>query len=138
MNWTGGSLQRTTKANKGVLQQQKAYFAKARIHLQHTSNSPVAPFRPSYLRDNEESDLKGGMLAFGSGSVWHTGHSVKRRDERTQREASPEARRFTTKNDEPAAHEGYGKPISRHASTHPNVQADIHKGRIGDMLCLLT
>ncbi|EUC33115.1 hypothetical protein COCCADRAFT_96923 [Bipolaris zeicola 26-R-13] len=56
MNWTGGSLQRTKKANSGMLQRQRAYFAKARTNLQNIPQTPVAPFIPSYLRDNSKSD----------------------------------------------------------------------------------
>jgi hypothetical protein len=93
MNWTGGTLQRTKKANTGVLQQQKAYFAKARTYLQNGTNPPVAPFRPSYLRDNSESDLMGGMVLFGSGSIRHTGRSAKQRGETARYEASPEDKR---------------------------------------------
>jgi hypothetical protein len=53
MNWTGGSLQRTKIANKGVTQKQKAYFARARMHLQNGPTSPAAPFQPSYLRNDD-------------------------------------------------------------------------------------
>jgi hypothetical protein len=129
MNWTGGSLQRTKKANAGVLQQQKAYFAKARTHLQNSNNLPVAPFRPSYLRDTAELDLMGGKLAFGSGSVRHTGHSVKRRDERSRREASIDASQYATERDEPSAYDGRRTHVSRHASAHLEIQARAHKGR---------
>jgi hypothetical protein len=129
MNWTGGSLQRTKKANTGTLQQQKAYFAKARTHLQNASNVHVAPFRPSYLRDNAESDLMGGMFAFGLGSVRHTGHSVKRRDERSRREALIDARRSATEHDEPPAHDGRRTHVPRHASAPLEIQARTYKGR---------
>ncbi|KAI4688099.1 uncharacterized protein J4E84_005027 [Alternaria hordeiaustralica] len=88
MNWTGGSLQRTKKANTGVVQQQKAYFARARTQLQNDTNSPVAPFRPSYLQDNEDSYLL-GIAPFGSGSLRHTGHAAKRHNESTQPEHTP-------------------------------------------------
>ncbi|EUC51111.1 hypothetical protein COCMIDRAFT_80024 [Bipolaris oryzae ATCC 44560] len=62
MNWTGGSLQRTKKANSGMLQRQRAYFAKARTNLHNIPQTPIAPFCPSYLRDNSKSD----SLAFPS------------------------------------------------------------------------
>ncbi|KAE8866782.1 hypothetical protein PTNB73_04876 [Pyrenophora teres f. teres] len=81
MNWTGGSLQRTKKANAGVLQQQRAYFAKARTHLQNATNSPIAPFYPDYLRESEHPGLS-RMSSFGSGSVRHTGHSARLRSGR--------------------------------------------------------
>jgi hypothetical protein len=129
MNWTGGSLQRTKKANTGTLQQQKAYFAKARTQLQNANNIPIALFRPSYLRDNAESDLMGGMFAFGSGSVRHIGHSVKRRDERSRREASIDARQSAMEHDEPLAHDGRRTHVPRHASSHLEIQARTHKGR---------
>jgi hypothetical protein len=62
MNWTGGSLQRTKIANKGVAQKQKAYFARARMHLQNGPTSPAAPFQPSFLRneDRPEPAVRGG------------------------------------------------------------------------------
>lgn len=53
MNWTGGSLQRTKHANKGVLQKQKAYFAKTRTHLQNGLPSTAVPFKPSYALQDE-------------------------------------------------------------------------------------
>jgi hypothetical protein len=90
MNWTGGSLQRTKTAHRGaVLQQQRAYFAKARTQLQDNTHSPIAPFRPSYLCDTEESGFMAQMPSFGSGSVRHTGHSARRRGERMRRETMP-------------------------------------------------
>jgi hypothetical protein len=55
MNWTGGSLQRTKHANKGVLQKQKAYFAKSRTHLQNDFPSAAVPFKPSYALQDETS-----------------------------------------------------------------------------------
>ena len=89
MNWTGGTLQRTKNANKGVVQKQKAYFARARTHLQNGSKSPVAPFRPSYFQNDNNFELVGYPPSFGSGSVRHTGHSARRRREATDREPSP-------------------------------------------------
>lgn len=53
MNWTGGSLQRTKNANRGVRQKQKAFFARARTKLQNDSNSHCAPSHPSFLRKND-------------------------------------------------------------------------------------
>ena len=76
MNWTGGSLQRTKKANTGIVQQQRAYFAKARTHFQNATNLPAAPFFPSYLRESENAGFL-GIPPFGSGSVRHTGHSAR-------------------------------------------------------------
>ncbi|CAO2651911.1 Nn.00g001940.m01.CDS01 [Neocucurbitaria sp. VM-36] len=77
MNWTGGSLQRSKNAKKGILQKQKAFFARARTHLQNASKSLAIPFRPSYLCDDDEFEFNGQMSSFGSGSVRHTGHSTR-------------------------------------------------------------
>ena len=88
MNWTGGSLQRTKKANTGVVQQQRAYFAKARTHFQMATNSPAAPGFPNYLRKSEDAGFLGIPL-FGSGSVRHTGHSATLRGGRRVPELPP-------------------------------------------------
>lgn len=103
MNWTGGTLQRTKTANKGVIQKQKAYFAKARTLLQNEPDSPIAPFRPSYLQNDDGSQLGAHMPAFGSGSTRHTGHPARR-----HREA---------KDPEPVVESG--KDLSRGNVKHP-------------------
>ncbi|KAF2028809.1 hypothetical protein EK21DRAFT_90328 [Setomelanomma holmii] len=90
MNWTGGSLQRMKHANKGVTQKQKAYFVRARTHLQNGSKSPVVPFRPSYLQNDDNFELAGHLPSFGSGSIRHTGHSTRHRRDVNHREYSPE------------------------------------------------
>ncbi|KAF2822086.1 hypothetical protein CC86DRAFT_448494 [Ophiobolus disseminans] len=77
MNWTGGTLQRTKNANKGVVQRQKAHFARVRTYLQNGSNTSIAPFRPSYLQNDDSFELAGHLPSFGSGSVRHTGHSAR-------------------------------------------------------------
>ncbi|KAI4665235.1 uncharacterized protein J4E88_010560 [Alternaria novae-zelandiae] len=121
MNWTGGSLQRTKKANTGVIQQQKAYFARARTQLQNDTNPPVAPFRPSYLQDDEDSYLL-GIAPFGSGSLRHTGHAAKRRNERTQPEHTPGNYQPTAKRRETTPHE----------ESHPNdrlTHKDLRDGK---------
>jgi hypothetical protein len=123
MNWTGGSLQRTKQANKGVLQQQKAYFARAQTQLQNTTNSSAAPFRPSYLQDNENSGLW-TMTPFGSGSVRHTGHAAKRPSERTQREP-------TTEEVEPIRKDHETLPREQ---LHSDGEFRLHKGSSGDLL----
>ncbi|KAF2643784.1 hypothetical protein P280DRAFT_216560 [Massarina eburnea CBS 473.64] len=80
MNWTGGSLQRSKKTSKGVLQKQKAHFARARTQLQNGSQR-VSPFRPSYLRDEEHTLLDGQLPPlFSSRSIRHTGHSKTLRE----------------------------------------------------------
>lgn len=88
MNWTGGSLHRSKNARKGTIQQQRAYFARARTHLQNASNSPTIPFRPNYLCDNDDLEVNGQMPSLGSGSVRHTGRSTRRRGENLQFNAS--------------------------------------------------
>lgn len=82
MNWTGGSLQRTKHANKGVLQKQKAYFARARTKLQQGPNSSTAPFRPDFLRDSDRSDLGHRVASSPSGALRHAGYSIGKRAER--------------------------------------------------------
>ena len=37
------------KSNGGLVQKQKAYFARARTQLQKETNSTVAPFQPGFL-----------------------------------------------------------------------------------------
>lgn len=73
MNWTGGSLQRTKTANGGVLQQQKAYFARARTHLQNELNAPVAPFQSRYLHGSGDTNSLFPLL--GTDSNGNTGHA---------------------------------------------------------------
>jgi hypothetical protein len=87
MNWTGGSLQRTKHASKGIVQKQKAYFAKARTHHQDGAKSP---FRPSYLGDDNSFGLSRHMPSYGKGSVRHTGHTARRRYAPTQRVHPPD------------------------------------------------
>jgi hypothetical protein len=89
MNWTGGTLQRTKHANKGITQKQKAYFARARTHLQNGSKSPAVPFRPSYLQNDDSFELAGHLPSFGSGSVRHTGHPARNRHDTTHRGLLP-------------------------------------------------
>jgi hypothetical protein len=90
MNWTGGSLQRTKKANQGTAQKQKAFFSRARTHPENAPNSSVTPFRPSYLQDDEPFEVTARMPSFGSGSVRHTGHSARLRREVVERMVSQE------------------------------------------------
>jgi hypothetical protein len=79
MNWTGGSLQRTKHANKGVAQKQKAYFARTRTYHQEGSKLPAVPFRPSFLGVDSSFEFSGHVPSYGQGSVRHTGHSGRRR-----------------------------------------------------------
>jgi hypothetical protein len=85
MNWTGGSLQRTKQANKGVVQKQKAYFARARTRLQSGPSAPAVPFRPDYIQNGESLEPSGRPSLYGTGSVRHTGHPARPRHEREQR-----------------------------------------------------
>jgi hypothetical protein len=85
MNWTGGSLQRTKQANKGVVQKQKAYFARARTHLQNGPNTPAVPFMPDYFQDDDDLEPGERPPLHGTGSVRHTGHLARPRHERTRR-----------------------------------------------------
>ncbi|KAH7380482.1 hypothetical protein DE146DRAFT_793699 [Phaeosphaeria sp. MPI-PUGE-AT-0046c] len=57
MNWTGGSLQRTKNANKGVLQKQKAYFARSHTHPQNDPGSNAIAFKPSYALQDKSPNL---------------------------------------------------------------------------------
>lgn len=85
MNWTGGSLQRTKQANKGIVQKQKAYFARARTHLQNGPSAPAVPFRPDYVQSGDSLEPSGRPSLYGTGSVRHTGHPARPRHEREQR-----------------------------------------------------
>ncbi|OAL44640.1 hypothetical protein IQ07DRAFT_246181 [Pyrenochaeta sp. DS3sAY3a] len=59
MNWTGGSLQRTKKANQSLTQKQRAYFAKSRGQPQHLPMLPVAPSHlPSDSNDTRTQTTK--------------------------------------------------------------------------------
>lgn len=98
MNWTGGSLQRSKQANKGVVQKQKAHFARARTQLQNAPNAPAASFRPGFFQD-EDASVGGRLPPPSSRSVRHTGHSKTLRDRRS-RAKSPLIR------DEPGAETG--------------------------------
>lgn len=55
MNWTGGRLQRSRAANKGVIQRQKAHFARAKAQLQDSASTDTSPHRPSFFRDERVS-----------------------------------------------------------------------------------
>ncbi|KAF2452166.1 hypothetical protein P171DRAFT_468511 [Karstenula rhodostoma CBS 690.94] len=55
MNWTGGRLQRSKDANKGIIQKQKAHFARARTQLQHDSRASTSTFPYAFLGDERAS-----------------------------------------------------------------------------------
>ena len=132
MNWTGGTLQRTRQANKGVLQQQRAYFAKARTHLQNATNKPIAPFYPSYLCDNNESGPL-GMPSFDSGSVRHMGHSVKRPRERAHHEDKPNDRRSAISGHEVFPHETSSRRVAFHSPQY-GAPHQAQEGSCGDRI----
>ncbi|KAF2865144.1 hypothetical protein BDV95DRAFT_612934 [Massariosphaeria phaeospora] len=77
MNWTGGRLQRSRNANKGIQSRQKQYFARRRTELQSGSDLPGLPFRPNYLDQDEKFELGGRLPAYGTGSIRHAGHSKR-------------------------------------------------------------
>jgi hypothetical protein len=80
MNWTGGKLQRSKQVKKGIVQMQKAHFARARTQLQNNSNSRT---RPSFSRDDK--DGPGGQFStLSSRTVHHTGHREKQQEGRSK------------------------------------------------------
>ncbi|KAF2740189.1 hypothetical protein EJ04DRAFT_234693 [Polyplosphaeria fusca] len=82
MNWTGGSLQRHSRAtNGGVVRRQKQHFAKVRTQLQNGSHESSISFRPSFSQGDNFS-IGSHMPVFGLGSRRHTGHSKRIQDER--------------------------------------------------------
>lgn len=99
MNWTGGTLQRTKHANKGVMQKQKAYFARARTQLQQSAGTPAAPFRPEYLQEGDDCELVNHLPLLGSDSVRQTGHSVRKRREVDERHTSQTVHRSRREHD---------------------------------------
>lgn len=99
MNWTGGTLQRTKRANKGVMQKQKAYFARARTQLQQSPGTPAEPFRPEYLQDSDDRELVHHLPSLDPDSVRHTGHSARKRRKVDERHTSPTVRRSRREND---------------------------------------
>jgi hypothetical protein len=118
MNWTGGSLQRTKQANKGVLQKQKAYFARTRTHLQNGPKSPTAPFRPTYLQNDDSFELAGHLPALGSSSVRHTRQSAWHHHEPAHRRTPLAVRKLHYEEElfpAPAAH----RQLSSRGDTSP-------------------
>lgn len=72
--------QRTKHANNGVIQKQKAYFARARTQLQQTPDTP-ALFRPDYLQLGDDYEFGQCLTSFGPGPMRDLGHSARRRGE---------------------------------------------------------
>ncbi|KAF2126915.1 hypothetical protein P153DRAFT_296958 [Dothidotthia symphoricarpi CBS 119687] len=114
MNWTGGSLQRTKHANKGVVQKQKAYFARSRTQLQNGLRSPVAPFRPSYLRKDDDHESGERIRSFHPGSTRHTSHTTRQRHGGTGRGTSPLDRTRCHEDEVGHAYQVASNGVSRH------------------------
>ncbi|KAJ4993273.1 hypothetical protein SVAN01_01248 [Stagonosporopsis vannaccii] len=93
MNWTGGTLQRTKNAKKGVVQKQRAYFARARTKLQQSPGTPAAPFRPDFLQEGDDYRDANRASSFASGSVHSTRHLARKRRAREERHEPSTARR---------------------------------------------
>jgi hypothetical protein len=74
MNWTGGKLQRSKQANKGIAQIQKAHFARARTQLQNNSNALTTPLPSSFFREAEDT-LGSQLPPCTARTVRHVGHS---------------------------------------------------------------
>lgn len=87
MNWTGGTLQRTEHANKGVVRTQRAYFARARTKLQRSPGTSMAHFRPSYLHENVNRDPRRRILELRSSPRRHTGCLATKRCSENARHA---------------------------------------------------
>ncbi|KAF1927614.1 uncharacterized protein M421DRAFT_421457 [Didymella exigua CBS 183.55] len=96
MNWTGGTLQCTKHANKGVIQKQKAHFARARTQQQQSPGIPAVPFRPDYLQYGDDYELGQRLISFDTGSVRHMGHSTEKRREEGQRLPTTQQSRRTS------------------------------------------
>ena len=76
MNWTGGRLQRSKNANKGIVQKQKAHFARARTQLHN--DAPTI-----------QSSLLCGDPPAVSRTVRHAGHSRTSRSHSGSIDCSP-------------------------------------------------
>lgn len=131
MNWTGGNLQRTKHANKGIVQKQRAYFASARAQLQNSSRSPVALFRPSYFRKDEDCDLGGQVPLFELGSVRRTGHPARQIREQVGHKASPQNKRHYRDNGE--RYQAASKRVSQHAISGPGSPMGAVRGEQGKL-----
>jgi len=96
MNWTGGSLQRSKKANKGTLQKQRAHFARARARLQdgpdrHRASNSLSPLHPGFFRDVDTEGPRSTLRSFSSRSVRHAGRSKTLKGRSSRATASPVA-----------------------------------------------
>ncbi|KAF2851785.1 hypothetical protein T440DRAFT_394426 [Plenodomus tracheiphilus IPT5] len=127
MNWTGGSLQRTRKSKDGVIQQQKAYFARARTQLQDVAHSPAAPFQPNFLHPNGISDMMGQPCSSGTGAVHHTGHAFGQRGWQDLQTAYGD--------DQLDHHNAMGPKralLPSHTTDQPNTVIQFASGSVGD------
>lgn len=125
MNWTGGSLQRTRKANGGIIQQQKAYFARARAHLQNVTNLPTTPFRPSYLNASREDGLPGQEASLATRSLRHKGQTSKPRRQ--------DLRALSSDGQHKHHHGGSSRRalVSFHTGNPTNRAVEVAKGNVG-------
>ncbi|PSN66145.1 hypothetical protein BS50DRAFT_677419 [Corynespora cassiicola Philippines] len=78
MNWTGGSLQRSKNANKGVVQKQRQHFARVRTQLQH-GIPKTSPSRPSHLAEGRLAPA-GRLPPVAAASVQHVAHRGRIQD----------------------------------------------------------
>jgi len=126
MNWTGGSLRRTKKANSATLQRQKAYFAEARTNLQNARQTLAAPFRPSYLRGKDSTVFLAGPSP-GAASVRGGGHAEECGEEASRQERSPDNKWCTIGGREASPHQSSSRRVARHL-----VQSEVsHKAQQG-------
>jgi hypothetical protein len=88
MNWTGGRLKRSKDANKGIIQKQKAHFARARTRLQHSTPASTPAF-PSDLFCDESVSQHPQLLLSRARAARPTGHSRTLRGHDKSIRASP-------------------------------------------------
>ncbi|KAJ8110001.1 hypothetical protein OPT61_g7041 [Boeremia exigua] len=122
MNWTGGTLQRTKHANKGVVQKQRAYFARARTKLQQSPNSPTAPFCPDFLRECDSNSFGRRIASSSSGSVHRAGHLAGKRARKEERHLPSTVRERQCEDDR-------RETISHSAQDRYRVEAENEKQR---------
>jgi hypothetical protein len=138
MNWTGGSLQRTKKANQGTVQKQKAFFSRARTQPEKASNLSVTQFRPSYLQDDETFEVTARMPPFGSGSVRHAGHSARSRREVVERMASPEEEKRESGPNVRSQHKVASHRMARRAHFGDIPGGLVSEGKLDQRTCLVS
>lgn len=108
MNWTGGKLQRSKNANRGVTPKQKAHFARIRAQVEDTAFSNPQAF---------DSSMACGDAPFSSHALHHTGHSGTPRDHDNGMGISPVVR-----NRPKTHHEAESRPM--HGQTNGAASED--------------